>query len=174
MTDYEEVKRPDTGASKVVEALRVTIEANGAATQVTLSGAIDENAKLEALFAQLTGDTVFNMRNVERVNSMGVHRWIPLIARLSAKHKVTFEEISYALVQNANVVANLFGAGHVRSCMAPYFCAKCKTNVTVTVTQQEVSSALHAPPIKFCERCKGQLEFDELDNYFGFFKARGR
>ena len=58
------------------------------------------------------------MRNVERVNSMGVHRWIPLISKFSAKHQAAFDEISYALVQNANVVANLFGkpflpaAGH--------------------------------------------------------------
>lgn len=172
MNDYGSVKRPDTGASRTVEALRATIEGNGTSTQVTLSGALDENAKLEALFAQLSGDTVFNMRDVERVNSMGVHRWIPLITKLSAKHKVMFDEISYALVQNANVVANLFGSGHVRSCMAPYFCSKCKANVTLAVTQQEVASAMHEPPAKTCDRCKGQLEFDELDNYFGFFKAR--
>lgn len=166
------MKRPDTGASRTVEALRATIEANGTTTHVTLHGAIDENSKLEALFAQLTGDTVLNMRNVERVNSMGVHRWIPLVAKLTAKHEVMFDEISYAIVQNANVVANLFGAGQVRSCMAPYFCAKCKANVTLTVTQQEVAMSLHAPPPKMCERCNGLLEFDELDNYFGFFKAR--
>jgi hypothetical protein len=168
------VKRPDTGASRTIEPLRATIEPNGTSTRVTLSGAIDESSKLEALFAQLTGDTVFNMRNVERVNSMGVHRWIPLISKFSAQHQAAFDEISYALVQNANVVANLFGTGHVRSCMAPYFCAKCKTNVTLPVTQEEVASSLHEPPPKACERCNGHMEFDELDNYFGFFKARGR
>ena len=156
----------------MVEALRVTIETNGSSTHVTLSGAIDENAKLDALFSKLTGDTSFNMRNVERVNSMGVHRWIPLITRYSAQHKVAFDEISYALVQNANVVANLFGSAQIRSCMAPYFCAACKTNVTVVVTQQEVVAAGHTPPVKHCERCRGEMEFDELDNYFSFFKLR--
>jgi hypothetical protein len=166
------VKRLDTGASKVAEALRVTIESNGSTTLVSLAGAIDENSKLDALFGQLMTDTTFNMRNVERVNSMGVHRWIPLIARFSAQHRVTFDEISYPLVQNANVVANLFGSGQIRSCMAPYFCAACKINVTLTVTYQEVVAALHAPPIKACERCQRLMEFDELDNYFTFFKIR--
>jgi hypothetical protein len=159
---------------KTAETLVATIEANGRTTLVSLSGAIDENSNLESLFARLVGDTVFNLAAVERVNSMGVHRWIPLITRLSAKHRIELVDISYALVQNANVVANMFGSGVVRSCMAPYFCSTCKTNVVTSVTREEVAASPDAPPTKHCARCKNELEFDELDSYFAFFKLRGR
>jgi len=155
--------------------LRVAFEAApGGVQRVALAGSIDENADLAALFAQLSGPTIMNLRAVERVNSMGVHRWVPLVSAFSAQHRLEIEEISYALVQNANVVANLFGAAIVRSCVAPYFCSSCNENVSVTVTGKEVAAHTFGPPPKPCARCGTPLEFDELDGYFSFFKARRR
>jgi hypothetical protein len=139
-----------------------------------LSGSIDENSDIEGMFAQVTGPALLNMQRVERVNSMGVHRWIPLVARCAAQYPLAIEEISYALVQNANVVANLFGSASVRSCMAPYYCARCKENWTVSVSADEVVGAGNMAPVKHCGRCSSAMEFDELDGYFGFFKSRQR
>ena len=141
---------------------------------VALSGSIDENSDLQGVFARLDGAAVLNMQQVERVNSMGVHRWIPLVTRFSAEHRLMIDEISYALVQNANVVANLFGTAVVRSCMAPYYCSHCNSNTTLTVSHDEVAAAGNAPPAKYCGRCKSQMDFDELDGYFAFFKPRAR
>ncbi|MDB4961832.1 MAG: hypothetical protein JWP01_1831 [Myxococcales bacterium] len=141
---------------------------------MTLSGTVDENSDLETPFAKLNGDLVINMKDVERVNSMGVHLWIPVMARLSAKHRVVVEEISYAFVFNANAVANLFGAARVVSCGAPYYCAACKDHVMVKVTADEVAASGGAPPSKRCPKCTAALEFDELDGYFSFFKNRSQ
>jgi hypothetical protein len=141
---------------------------------VSLAGSIDENADLESVFSRFTGETTLNLRGVERVNSMGVHRWVPLVTAYTAGHRLVIEEISYALVQNANFVANLFGSAIVRSCVAPYFCSGCKENCSVTVTAEEVVSHGFEPPAKRCVRCNSALEFDELDGYFAFFKSRTR
>jgi hypothetical protein len=163
------VKRATTGANN----LRVKVEkAPGGGSRVTMSGTIDENSDLDAAFSKLSGDMVINMKDVERVNSMGVHLWIPVMARLSANHRVVVEEISYAFVFNANAVANLFGSAQVVSCTAPYYCAKCKDHVMVKVTVDEVAAAGGAPPQKRCARCTAAMEFDELDGYFSFFKTR--
>ena len=142
--------------------------------RVKLAGAIDEDADLVGLFKQLDGDVVFNMQDVTRVNSMGVHRWIPLLAGYSARHRVEIDDISYALVQNANVVANLFGSALVRSCMAPYFCGRCKENNTARVAREDVLENDFAPPTRHCMRCDSPMEFDELDGYFAFFKRLPR
>ncbi len=141
---------------------------------VMIYGAIDENADIRGLFAQLTDDVQMNMREVERVNSMGVHSWVPQVSKFSAKHRLLIDEISYPLVQNANTVANMFGSAQVRSCMAPYFCATCKNNLAVPVSSNEVVAAGQHPPEKRCPRCRTVMEFDELDGYFDFFKPRGR
>jgi DNA-directed RNA polymerase subunit RPC12/RpoP len=143
--------------------------------RVVLSGTIDENADLDAIFAKLSVlPTVLNLRAIERVNSIGVHRWIPLVTAAAKRHPLEIEEISYALVQTANVVANLFGAATLHSCMAPYFCARCNDNLAVVVTAEEVLATELRPPAKRCIRCNSELEFDELDGYFALFKNRAR
>lgn len=141
---------------------------------VTLAGSIDENADLESIFSKFTGATTLNLRGIERVNSMGVHRLVPLITAFTANHRLVIEELSYALVQNANFVANLFGTATVRSCVAPYYCSTCKDNCSVTVTADEVAARGYEPPPKRCAHCSSALEFDELDGYFAFFKNRTR
>jgi hypothetical protein len=141
---------------------------------VSLSGSIDENADLQSVFSRLDRATILNLQKIERVNSMGVHQWIPIVTKFAAKHRLIIEEISYSLVQNANVVANLFGTAQVRSCMAPYYCGRCKENFTIKVTGEEVAGAPTGPPEKTCGRCSSVLEFDELDGYFEFFKGRSR
>jgi len=103
---------------------------------------------------------------------MGVHRWVPLVTQFSSRHRLDIDEISYALVQNANVVANLFGTAIVRSCVAPYYCSTCNENCSLTVTMEEVFAYGSDPPPKLCARCHAVMEFDELDGYFSFFKAR--
>lgn len=141
-------------------------------TRVELSGAIDENSDINGVFSQMAGPVVLNMRGVERVNSMGVHRWVPHVTRYSAQYPLAIEDISYSLVQNANAVANMFGTAKITSCMAPYFCASCNDNVTISVTADDVAVAGQAPPVKQCGRCRAVMEFDELDGYFAFFKDR--
>jgi hypothetical protein len=143
-------------------------------TLVVLLGTIDENADLASVFARLDRDTTMNLEHIERVNSMGVHRWVPLITSFTANHLLMIERISYPLVQNANVVSNLFGAATVRSCIAPYYCPECKTNVSLVIRQQEVIGNGFAPPSKLCAKCNADLEFDELDGYFHFFRNRKR
>ncbi len=153
--------------------LRATFDTKSAGVlRLVLSGAIDENSDLENVFARITGNAVINMRAVDRINSMGVHYWIPLVVRTSAHHRLVFEEISYAMVQNAVAVANMFGTAELSSCMAPYSCATCKGNFTVTVTRDEVIASSPEAPVKRCARCQTPMEFDELDGYFSFFKIR--
>lgn len=156
-----------------INALRSSVETKpDGSTLIVLSGAIDENSVLESVFARVTGKAVVNMRGVERINSMGVHNWIPLVQQASQQHPLAIDEISYAMVQNAVAVANMFGTADVRSCMAPYFCSRCKDHRMVTVSRDDVEASGDQPPVKLCPKCAAPMDFDELDNYFSFFKIR--
>ena len=143
-------------------------------TQVALVGIIDESAALEDVFGRLTGDTIFNLKGVTRINSMGVHKWTVLITELSSRHRVDIEEISYSLVQNAIAVSNLFGHANVRSCVAPYVCASCKTHQKVTVTRDEVAATAGEAPVKLCATCSAPMQFDDLKGYFSCLKPGPR
>lgn len=162
------MKRMPTGGN----TLQVTIQTSpDGKAYVAFAGAIDENSDFRQVFDHVSGDAVFNMRAIDRVNSMGVHGWVPHVKRFSAEHQLVIEDISYPLVQNANSVAKLFGSAQIHSCMAPYYCATCRDNTTVSVSRDEVVHTGMKPPTKQCARCKSVMEFDELDGYFDFFRS---
>lgn len=154
-----------------MSTLRSKIEpADDGAVRVHLTGSIDESSDLDSAFAEVEGRCILDLEGVERINSMGIHRWIPVVARLAAENELTVERLSYPVALQANVVANLFGGAPVRSCLAPYFCNTCQDDRTALVTAEEVASANGAAPEKHCEVCNDPMEFDELDTYFLFLR----
>jgi hypothetical protein len=139
-------------------------------SRVLLSGSIDESSDLDSVFAGVEGRCIVSLEGIERINSMGIHRWIPTIAKLAKEHEVVVERLSYPVSLQANVVANLFGGAPVVSCVAPYFCNTCQEDRTAVVTAEEVQAADGSAPEKHCDACDDPMEFDELDTYFLFLR----
>lgn len=139
-------------------------------TRVRLAGAIDEQVDVAAVLGGFTTPVVvLNLRGIERINSVGVHRWIPAIRALAAGRQVVVEEVSYAVATQANYVANLLTPAVVESCLAPYYCPNCDHPATYVVTAAELA-ATPGTPTRSCERCGEPMEFDELDDYFMFLR----
>lgn len=153
----------------------MTLECRVVKSEVFLTGSIDEHSSLEKVFAQLakTRDDplVVNLQGVLRINSIGVRRWIPLMAALAKSRRVTVSALSYPLVMQANMLVNLMAGAKVVSCMAPYFCGMCQANRMVLVAAHEVRRNEPAPS-RGCPECGQPMEFDELDNYFAFFSRQ--
>jgi hypothetical protein len=150
--------------------LQFTVEPGAVGpTRVRLSGAIGEDADLGGAFPAGPGDLVLNLRDIERMNSMGVHHWIRALREALTTCRVELEELSYAVVLQANRVANIFAQAVIRSCCAPYFCPACDRSVTCTVTPAELDAHANVPA-RSCETCGGPLEFDELGAYFDFLR----
>jgi hypothetical protein len=116
---------------------------------------------------------VIDLIGIERVNSIGIHRWVTAIGPLSERHRVALERIPYPFVLGANAVANLFGNAQVLSCLAPYFCDRCGESRTEVVLTEEVV-ATGAAPARSCTTCGTALSFDELDTYFRFLRRPRR
>lgn len=152
-------------------SLRVERKNDGpGAARLLLSGAIDDRADLDSIFINLPASVAIDLGAVDRMNSIGVKQWVPLMARLTQHHRVSVESLSYPLVMQANCTSNLFGTAEVRSCLAPYFCGKCRTNHTVAVSADEARKAGDGAPAKHCPKCGLEMVFDELDGYFNFLK----
>lgn len=134
-------------------------------TTVKLSGIIDETADLEALIGDLDGELAIDLSGVHRINSIGAHRWITTIARITAHRRIVIEGVPYCVGMQANYVANFFARAEVLSCLAPYACPTCDTSTNMLIHRDEVS--LRAPT-RWCSSCKKELRFDELDGYLDF------
>lgn len=133
-------------------------------TEVALAGSIDEGADLDAVLGDLPGDMTLDMSGIERLNSIGIHRWIPRFEALAQGRRIAIEGLSYAVVMQSNCLTNLFAGQPVRSCMAPYYCARCDSGRAVRVSSNEVVRG--APPAKPCPSCGERMQFDELPGYF--------
>jgi len=145
---------------------------HGGSLVIHLSGIIDESAQLNEIFAGVDGDVVLELSGIERMNSMGVHHWIPIITSLSRRRRTVVEALSYAMVMQANCVANLLGSAEVRSCQVPYYCVACDSEQMLLVDAGEVRAANGGAPRKRCGTCAGELSFDEPDSYFSLFQLR--
>jgi hypothetical protein len=148
--------------------LQYDIKRDNNSLKVTLTGVMDEEADLAKVFSSLDGATIFDLGGIDRINSMGIHRWIPLITDLADRHPVTIQRISYPMVLQANTVANLFGKAKLESCLAPYFSPAVRENFMVEVRANEVVDG--AAPTKPCPKTGQPMEFDELDSYFYFLQ----
>jgi hypothetical protein len=136
---------------------------------LTLSGAIDDTADLEQVFKGLPKSVIIDLRSVERINSVGVMRWVAALSHLDSITTVTIEAVPYPMVIQANAIRDLFGHADIRSCMAPYFCSECQTCQTPIVTRAEVVAARPDIPQKVCVSCQAVMAFDDIDTYFKFF-----
>jgi hypothetical protein len=140
----------------------------GGKVVLRLKGAIDENAALPQIFQDLPASVEFHLSGVERINSVGINRWIQLFSACSKTRSVTVSALSYPVVMQVNCISNLFAGATIVSCMAPYFCSACETRREVLVSRDEVPAG--GMPSPRCPQCQGPLDFDELDSYFALFR----
>jgi anti-anti-sigma regulatory factor len=139
-----------------------------------LSGTIDEHTDLDPTFARLVeapGDPlILDLRDVTRINSIGLRNWMQQIRTLTAHRHVIMEAISYVFAMQMSL-NGIMGSGVVVSSVAPYYCPKCDANRMMLVTREEFR-AVSAVPAKACPECQTVMDFDELEDYFRFLADR--
>ena len=150
----------------MLQAVRATSEG---VLRITLTGVIDDLVDLPPLFGNLPKKVAIDLRGIERINSIGVRNWVELMGKVSADREITIEAVSYPIVMQAICVRRFFGGAKVRSCMAPYFCPKCRRLDNVVVWREEV---VNGPAEKKCGSCSEPMYFDELDQYFSIFQEK--
>ena len=137
---------------------------------VRVSGDIDENADFSALVGELSSGrpVKLNLREVQRINSVGVREWVDFIRAASSAADVTLEECSAAIVTQLNMIANFCGEAKVASIMAPFVCDSCGHEDAICVVVSDVRAVpeLASRP---CPKCSDSMELDDIpENYFGF------
>lgn len=138
--------------------------------KVFLEGSINEDSNLKEIFDKLSGDIVLNLKGIKMANSVGIHRWIPLIAKYSAAHRVQIECLPYTLAIQAGLIHGLFGKSRILSALAPYRCVKCECEHQVEVDAKKLGKGEDEVPAAHCPSCASEMVFDELPQYFNFMR----
>jgi hypothetical protein len=155
----------------VVSSIAWDITRRGGLTQVTFRGSLDERANLDPLRIALIGRVMFRLQDIERINSMGVHKWIGFMRSLPAITDLVLIHCSYPFVQQMNLTYGFAGNARVESFYAPYACEHClreqtrliANDASIEEPQQLLSSVA-------CPGCGHTMQLDEHPDRYLLFR----
>src|SRR6185295_6674214 len=131
---------------------------------IHLYGAIDDRADiLQVIGTSVPAEVTFNMRGVNKINSMGTGAWIKFVERLhSAGIKMTYAECSIHFAGALQFVSSARAGGKIESVFAPFRSAKCKIDEQLLLKTPDLPTVTAQISKVVCKACKGPLQFDEI------------
>ena len=163
--------KPASGGDKPRSGAAVEMVTADDAALVHVSGLVDENFSGFGNLASMK-TVVISVAKMTRMTSFGVRQWLKSMDALPK----TITDLHVLgcptfFVDQLNMVLNFGGQAKVLTVMAPYTCPSCGTESgeTIDVLVERANLARGGIPDKECQRCGGQLEFDETpESYFAF------
>lgn len=151
-------------------ALNYRIDAQNNWENVFLTGKINEDAEvtLAELKDKVKADCIFNLKDVDSINSCGVRAWINFIREIEGKRAVVYEECPPEVVSQINMIPNFKGKSQIKSVYASYACEKCNTHKLELFTTgvNMPKSADDKVPEVHCPTCASVMEMEELEDEF--------
>lgn len=153
--------------------LHAAKEQRGDTFLVKLTGSIEENVDFAGLVGQPPAQKMdVILKEISRINSVGVKAWIKYFQGLSAKGvQLRFLECSTAIVEQINLISNFTCGGTVESIYVPYCCQSCGAELLGLFRAADLKKiGLQVPDLK-CSKCGGVASFDDIpEEYFGFLE----
>lgn len=151
--------------------LHVVKDQRGDTLLVKLTGSIEENVDFATLIGTPPTKKVdLLLKEVPRINSVGVKAWIRYFQGLAQKGiQLRFLECSTAIVEQINLISNFTCTGTVESIYVPFCCNSCNTELLGLFRTADLKKINFNVPDLKCSKCGGTASFDDIpEEYFGF------
>ncbi len=151
-----------SGAGLTIERFRVP-----EGLLLKLGGLVDEQFPM-GVFHDARGVVVVDMSGIRRVTSFGIREWIQQIGRVQCSHLYFVNVPSYVMAQFGMVAGFGGPRGQILSYFAPYICGKCgreRDRLFDRRTDSDVD-CVETPPKMACKDCEGQMEFDDVPEFY--------
>lgn len=140
---------------------------------VSINGMVDENADFTPLLKMNSGILFLDLKNVNRINSSGVRRWVLALEKLRDV-ELHYINCSFSVVDQLSMVPEFITKkSFVESFDARYVCENCNASYTFTlVVGYDIEPGLTKyvdGPDRFCPTCKQKMEFDHNPDSYLFF-----
>ncbi len=154
------------------DKLNITNRITGDEAHVSLVGVIDEDANFDKIKALKMNQFVFDFNNVSMINSCGIREWIKYLQEIEGA-KISYINCPQIIIEQVNMVHGFIKKGiTVESFFAPYFCSNCDTGKKILLKSSEVVGT--KPPVKLCNTCSSELEFDAIEKQYFSFLNQGK
>lgn len=150
--------------------LNIEKSVKGGITELRFSGVINEDAQFSSVGELQTNRIIFDFDQVTAINSCGIREWIEFVDNIEHGVEVTYRNCPQVIIEQINMVSGFITRGaSVDSFYAPYFCGECDNEIQLLLLSADLEEG--KPPIKKCETCDNELEFDALEKqYLRFLK----
>lgn len=161
--------------SQKIEFGDLTVEISENSDQVLykFDGDVNEHFRHQNLPLVEKTRIIFDLEHVSSFNSCGIREWINLVSSITQKGKVEFEKCSIVTIDQINMVPDVAKNVQISSFYAPYFCENDDEMSCLIETTKEFSYLDQGlAPVKNCDVCKEELEFDAIEeSYFLFIRS---
>jgi hypothetical protein len=158
----------------IKQMLKLSVKKDGKNTVVDLEGQIDETFSLEQELPDPEGPLDLYCAKINRINSIGVKKWILYLQGIMKKTEIRFFELSPAVVEQFNLISNFGANGTVMSLALPYECKSCQNLFCVVKLRSELVQTQGKLSTEKCPKC-GNLtaEFDDIPEEYLHFLHLG-
>lgn len=154
------------------QKLSINFRITGDEVHVELIGVIDEDATFDKIQDLKMSKFVFDFNKVNMINSCGIREWIKYLQELEGAD-IIYLNCPQIIIEQVNMVHGFIRKGIVvESFFAPYFCANCDTEKKILLKNVEVAHS--KAPVKQCNTCKSDLEFDAIEKQYFSFLGQGK
>lgn len=154
------------------DKLSITNRITGDEAHVSLVGVIDEDANFDKIKSLKMNQFIFDFNNVSMINSCGIREWIKYLQEIEGA-KISYINCPQIIIEQVNMVHGFIRKGiTVESFFAPYFCSSCDTGKKILLKNSEVVGT--KPPVKLCNTCSSELEFDAIEKQYFSFLNQGK
>ncbi|MFA6235975.1 MAG: hypothetical protein WC635_01505 [Bacteriovorax sp.] len=154
------------------QKLSINSRITGDEAHIELIGIIDEDAVFDKIQNLKMSRFVFDFNQVSMINSCGIREWIKYLQELEGA-EIKYLNCPQIIIEQVNMVHGFIRKGIiVESFFAPYFCANCDTEKKILLKNSEVENS--KAPVKLCNTCKSELEFDAIEKQYFSFLSQGK
>lgn len=156
----------------MTEKLNISTRISGDEVYITLDGTIDEDANFDKIKSLALKKYIFDFNNVVMINSCGIREWIKYLKEIESA-TIVYQNCPQIIIEQVNMVHGFIRKGvTVESFYAPYFCEQCDTPKKILLKDSEIVNS--KPPVKHCNTCKEELEFDAIEKQYFSFLGQGK
>ena len=138
------------------------IEASDVETLLHLEGIINEDFAFRELASQLRGrehlKLKLNLREIRRINSMGIREWFNFLKELSWPSAIILSECSLIFTEVLSQIEELGQGCYVETCYLSVWCDSCEEEFEV---QMDLSLTLPQQPTTVpCPKCGAECRVE--------------
>ena len=138
---------------------------------VFLKGNLDEDAglPLNDLLEKIGPKCVINLKEIMKINSLGVRLWVRFMRNFEANRSVTLEECTPEVIIQINMIPNFKGKSVINSLYARYQCSHCGNEklqlftLGVNMPKKGGPYSIEEPT---CPKCGAKMEMEEFEDEF--------